>query len=350
MALPSSSPAADTPNNAAAAGSTTAAAASNVALPLPRFFNSPPPLSQSREYPRNPSPQQHVHYQQQQQQQRVYASQQFSNLAPRMPPNAIHSQLTKPHDPAQGILYPVASSGRGFMAAANIRSQSPDQTVTIVNPGNYPSRPLGGPALFHHLGRPIGIQYQDMPGQAVQFVRPSQLQLNPLLGSPPSSVMPSMVFPYQPSVSDSNVYKDINDKGKDDTFLTVRDRRVRISEGSSLYALCRSWVRNGFPEESQHPQCADGTRSSLPKPLAIPESDSNSPEKNDDVMDEEEEEGSVDNLLTEELLMRHVKRAKRIRSRLKEERLHRILRYKNRLALLLPPLVDQNCGSTTDKK
>ncbi|XP_021726045.1 uncharacterized protein LOC110693213 isoform X2 [Chenopodium quinoa] len=39
----------------------------------------------------------------------------------------------------------------------------------------------------------------------------------------------------------------------------------------------------------------------------------------------------------EVLLTRHIKRAKRIRARLREERSQRIDRYKSRLALLLPP-------------
>ncbi|PHT60166.1 hypothetical protein CQW23_02529 [Capsicum baccatum] len=50
---------------------------------------------------------------------------------------------------------------------------------------------------------------------------------------------------------------------------------------------------------------------------------------------------SVEHLSAKELLQRHVKRAKRIRSRLREERLRRIARYKTRLALLLPPMLEQ---------
>ncbi|XP_057488545.1 uncharacterized protein LOC130774506 [Actinidia eriantha] len=148
------------------------------------------------------------------------------------------------------------------------------------------------------------------------------------------------VAPSQPLVSDANGHKDQRDRGKDDSFATVRDRKVRICEGSSLYALCRSWLRNGFPEESQA-QFVDGAKS-LPKPSSTPVADTPFPPKKEgDKEEEEEEEKSVDNLSPKDLLQRHVKRAKRVRARLSEERLQRIARYKTRLALLLPPLSEQ---------
>ena len=31
----------------------------------------------------------------------------------------------------------------------------------------------------------------------------------------------------------------------------ISQLQVRISEGASLYALCRSWLRNGLPDENQ---------------------------------------------------------------------------------------------------
>ncbi|RVW93615.1 hypothetical protein CK203_028866 [Vitis vinifera] len=106
---------------------------------------------------------------------------------------------------------------------------------------------------------------------------------------------------------------------------------------------------------------------SLPRPLPIPVTDPNLPKKKED--DEEEEamaphevslmdkqhyptpnlgnfeqskdEGSVENLLPQDLLQRHIKRAKKVRARLREQRLKRIARYKTRLALLLPPPVER---------
>ncbi|XP_057511738.1 uncharacterized protein LOC130793884 isoform X2 [Actinidia eriantha] len=114
--------------------------------------------------------------------------------------------------------------------------------------------------------------------------------------------------------------------------------QVRICEGSSLYSLCRSWLRMVFPEDSQ-PQFVDGAKS-LPKPSSTPVPDTPLPlKKEGDKEEEEEEEKSVDDLSPKDLLQRHVKRAKRVRAQ--EERLQRIARYKTRLALLLPPLSEQ---------
>lgn len=146
------------------------------------------------------------------------------------------------------------------------------------------------------------------------------------------------VAPSQPSISDCNGYKDLRDRSRDDSIATVSDRKVRICDSSSLYALCRSWLRNGFPEENQ-PQYVDGVKS-LPKPSPALVADCHSPVKKEgDKQDEEEE--SVEHLSPTDLLHRHVKRAKKVRCRLREERLQRIARYKTRLALLLPPLIEQ---------
>lgn len=147
------------------------------------------------------------------------------------------------------------------------------------------------------------------------------------------------------SAPENNCQKDPIDKGRDDTYVTVRDRKVRTSDGASIYALCRSWLRNGYPVETQ-PQYGDFIKS-LPKPLPMP-SESSSPKRmeSDDEQDEEDVK-SVESLDTKELLRRHIKRAKRGRARSREERLQRIERYKSRLALLLPPLVEQ-CRNITN--
>ncbi|KAA8515725.1 hypothetical protein F0562_018664 [Nyssa sinensis] len=287
-------------------------------------------------------------------QQSLYTAQSLPNLAPRVPTNSIHPQLAKSHDHPQGLLYPVASSGRGFLPKA-IRPQLADQTVTIANPGGFPPRPVIA-AAYPHPVRPFGFPHSDPRGQTVHLIRPTHLQ-HSLLGST-GGVMTGMVkgvpvsahpkvgpSPSPPSVSDCNGYKDTRDRSRDDTFTTVKDRKVRISDGSSLYALCRSWLRNGFPEESQ-PQYMDGIKS-LPRPLPIPVADTHSEVKKESDKEEEEEEESVEHLSPQDLLQGHIKRAKRVRARLREERLQRIARYKTRLALLLPPLVEQQFRNDT---
>lgn len=145
------------------------------------------------------------------------------------------------------------------------------------------------------------------------------------------------------SITDRNGYKDTRDLNRDDSFATVRDRKVRITDGASLYAQCRSWLRNGLPEESQ-PQYLDGVKS-LPRPLPIPVGDIQSPKEDGDK--EEEDDIDVEQLSSKELLQTHIKRAKRVRARLREERLQRIARYKTRLALLLPPIVEQQLRNDT---
>ncbi|OMO51549.1 hypothetical protein CCACVL1_29725 [Corchorus capsularis] len=171
------------------------------------------------------------------------------------------------------VMYPVASSGRGFL------------------PTSHPYRPVA-----------------------------------------PSASLPS----------ETHGYKYVRDRAKDDSLVNLRDRKVRITDGASIYTLCRSWLRNGFTEETQ-PQFGDVIKS-LPHPLPIPITD-NLPKQTEDVEKEEEnteqDEQSVENLSAQDLLKGHINRAKKIRSRLKEERKKRIARYKTRLALILPPLVEQ---------
>ncbi|XP_070032185.1 uncharacterized protein [Nicotiana tomentosiformis] len=225
----------------------------------------------------------------------------YSQLVPK-PPN---NPDPPPH--LQSFLYPVASSGRGFL---------PKPSTT-----NYPNRSVVG-------SRPLfGLNHMD-PGSvqtAGAGVRPTHLQ-HTLVGSSPtansavingfpvvtSSSHPK-IAPTQPSISDCNGFREGRDRSKDDTFAIVRDRKS---------------------------QYMDGVRS-LPRPLPLAPQDAESPVKKEGDKEEEEDGGSVEHLSPKELLQRHVKRAKRIRSRLREERLRRIARYKTRLALLLPPMVEQ---------
>ncbi|GKV46870.1 hypothetical protein SLEP1_g53832 [Rubroshorea leprosula] len=75
------------------------------------------------------------------------------------------------------------------------------------------------------------------------------------------------------------------DRNKDKSLINIRNRKVRITNGtSSLYALCGSWLRNSFPEESQ-PQYGDIAKS-LPQPLPMPVTD-NLPNKREGVEQEE---------------------------------------------------------------
>lgn len=133
----------------------------------------------------------------------------------------------------------------------------------------------------------------------------------------------------------------VNPKDREDTTtVVINDRKVNLldSESGSLYALCRSWVRNGVPHESQ-PSFGNG-EPILPRPLpaSVVDSRISDKENNDaaDVGSDEEPQKNADGEYnTSDLLKQHVKRAKRIRAGLQKERLRRIERYKQRLALLL---------------
>ncbi|KAH7570713.1 hypothetical protein JRO89_XS05G0165500 [Xanthoceras sorbifolium] len=248
--------------------------------------------------------------------------------------------------PSQGIIYPVASSGRGFIpkpSRPNSNSSS-DQTVTVANPGSggYPPRPT-------HLvsSYPPPPPRPQLDGNHHHHIFRSSLNQHhphippPVKGIPVSSAHPPKVAPSPSSISDSNGHKALRDK-KEETVVIIKDRKVRIPDGASLYALCRSWLSNGFPEETQ-PQYGDGIKS-LPRPLPMPATDVNIMDKKEGEEEEgsekEEDETSVDHLSSQDLLKRHVKRAKRVRAQLREDRTKRIERFKTRLGLLLPPLVE----------
>ncbi|KAL3516595.1 hypothetical protein ACH5RR_023497 [Cinchona calisaya] len=258
-------------------------------------------------------------------------------------------------------LYPVVSSGRGFLqnplpSVTVNHPPNPNSHLYVVRPGvgvSYPHRPVFGYSypdpgqvpkmgldMRYVSGRSIThLQHQGSGGGGgVATVMPGVIKGVPVSASSSSQPQHKIALS-SVSISDCNGHKEIRERGKDDSFATIRDRKVRVFENASIYALCRSWLRNGIPEESQ-PLHMDAARS-LPRPLPLPAEDSVSPVKEDDPKEEEEEEGSVVNLTPEELLQTHIKRAKRVRSRLREERLQRIARYKTRLALLLPLMVEQ---------
>ncbi|XP_050284301.1 uncharacterized protein LOC126724106 [Quercus robur] len=266
----------------------------------------------------------------------------------------LYPQVRSPNPAQQGILYPVASSGRGFIpkpplqnsvtvATNNNVTTAATTTTTTSGVGvGYPTRPLVSYPQVHVMRPPLHHLHQQHPTSQL----PSAT--NPIKGIPISTHQ--KVAP-PTSVSDYNGYKDPRDKsmdafsrGKtlDESLYTIRDRKVNITPDASLYALCRSWLRNGISEEFQ-PQYGDVVRP-FPKPLPISTASTHlSKKKEGEEEEEEDEEGdvSVEDLSPKDLLKRHVKHAKKVRARLREERLRRIARYKSRLALLLPPLVEQ---------
>ncbi|KAJ4703139.1 proline-rich family protein [Melia azedarach] len=259
---------------------------------------------------------------------------------------------------SQGVLYPVSSSGRGFIPKPihPNNNSSADLTVTVANHGRYSPQPNQLP-LYHHP-RPhldASLSNHHVAHHQHQIFRPCinqqqqhhhHPQVAPSIRGIPVSTGHLKVASTPSSVSD-NGHKHLREK-RDETIAIVRDRKVRISDGASLYALCRTWLRNGSPEESQ-PQYGDGVKT-LPRPLPVPVADTNvvkEMEDGDDDDDENDEDENVDHLSAEDLLRRHVHRAKKVRARLRDERTKQIGRYKTRLSLLLPPMGEQSWNDGT---
>ncbi|KAG2323236.1 hypothetical protein Bca52824_016449 [Brassica carinata] len=111
-----------------------------------------------------------------------------------------------------------------------------------------------------------------------------------------------------------------NMEGSDVTFDIAGEKfqahkLVRITEGASLYSLCRSWLRKGAHEGVQKQQ--SDTRTCLSKPMpasdvvetSLPKDEPNSGEEN------KEDEESVKQLSNSHILKRHVDRAKKVHAR-----------------------------------
>ncbi|XP_057457584.1 uncharacterized protein LOC130748379 [Lotus japonicus] len=297
----------------------------------------------------------HHHYQSPPQQQQT------------LPIRAPNPQFPKPHDPSSHhYLYPFASSARGGgpFVAKGFGPLPADPTVSGYPPPPPPS------LMYSHGVRGMHLDYLT---HALHMNRPPHLPYPHTGHAPPASTASPPVKGHtkataRSAASDVNGHKDTStrERSRDETFVVIRDRKVRLTENASLYALCRSWLRNGIIEESQ-PQQKEVMKA-LPKPLPASMVASHMSNKNEHEKDDEQEESeeirilqetgmlssaeevtkrhmkleqSVMHLSVKDLFKRHIKRAKGVRARLREERLQRIKRYRSRLRLLLPPPVEQ---------
>ncbi|KAL3624588.1 hypothetical protein CASFOL_031256 [Castilleja foliolosa] len=253
--------------------------------PNTHLFYSPPPSG----FPSNPNPN-------------------YPKLAPR-----------PPHYPSH-FLYPIPSSGRGFLS----------RTLPMPAGGPFTRPPYVLPYLDPGQGNP-GLVSPNLPqvllgsgpGSSGNAVMPGVVN-----GIPVSSSNHQKVGPPSNSISDNNGHNNLRDRNRDDTLTTVRDRKVLINENASLYTLCRSWLRNGYPEETQ-PQYLDAVKT-LPKPLPVA---ANAVDSSDEVMvdkeGEDEDKESLEQLSEKALLRRHIKRAKRVRSRAKRRTTSTDLKIQN---------------------
>ncbi|XP_010937005.1 uncharacterized protein [Elaeis guineensis] len=266
----------------------------------------------------------------------------------RPPPTPLFSPSPQPllgktlHPPppppsTQGV--PFAASHRAFSPrTAAVRPPSADQTVTVANPAGYirnasptavmtfapQARPFvfGATAADHaaqippaHTMRPP----QAMPVPPSFVVPRSGGAATGGVAGTPKSVTPAVTHPKVtsfPVVSSTYEYNNSKerDKSREDTIVMINDRKPNFGDGVKL----------------------------LPRPLPPSMVDTHMLKKSEDINEaedsiKEEDVGSVEQLSARDLLEGHIKRAKRVRAQLRKERLLRIERYKQRLALLLPP-------------
>ncbi|KAI7757968.1 hypothetical protein M8C21_018689 [Ambrosia artemisiifolia] len=200
-------------------------------------------------------------------------------------------------------------------------------TTTFLKPTKH-----SHPSIYKTFYNPYTVNGSHGLLNLDHLVNPLSAPLQQTLVGGGHSVSANMKVVGQSPVAADN---SVRDKNIDDAFVIIRDRKVQVSEGASLYAQCRSWLKNGFTLEKQ-PQYPDCVKS-LPKPLPASTVEAR---KEDDAEIEEKTE-NVDHLSAKELLQLHVRRAKKVRARLRNQRLQRIERYKDRLALLLPAVADQ---------
>ncbi|XP_068664099.1 uncharacterized protein [Aristolochia californica] len=235
--------------------------------------------------------------------------------------------------PPQGLVYsiPATTVNRAFPLQA-VRPQSSDQLVAVANLGRSPPiLPYPAPARSFNYPADHSMRpptHQNLPRQPVGVPNSGPPRTIP----PPQNSKPNLV----PTITSITEYQ-MRDKSRDDSVVTIHRRKVRLSDGGSgsLYALCRSWVRNGWPQECQ-PQLSEG-RKVLPRPFLASSKDIMLEEnEGDDQYDAESGKGghvgSVEDLSAQDLLKEHIKRAKKIRARrLREERMRRIQPYRERV-------------------
>ncbi|CAN8295571.1 unnamed protein product [Cochlearia groenlandica] len=320
----------------AAVSETPAIQADNVRIPPsqpPLAPPSPPPPYRAIAPLHHPNPFQQSHN-------NVHAQ-----ANPNRRPNSPH-QLH--HQDPSTFMYPFATppppapQGLGF-STRPVRMGS--QFLGGDNQSGYPPRPVMaynhlqfGPNQMESMMQFMGARNP----QIHQFPHPgsgSHLGSGPLRGAP--QFLQPRVAP--PTTSILNTSRTKNARRRDPALVLVGGRKIRITEGASLYSLCRSWLRNGSHEGTK-PQKNDSMKQ-LPKPLPVdtmeaaivPDEPAEEP-----IDEDKEDEESVKELSEKELLKRHVERAKKVRARLKEERSRKIARYKARLALLLPQSEDDS--------
>ncbi|KAG2542274.1 hypothetical protein PVAP13_9NG844800 [Panicum virgatum] len=219
-------------------------------------------------------------------------------------PSAPGHVSSAPH----GILYPVAKP-----VAPQLRRVPPiavgyPRAHPVAVPVAQPSQPL----VPSQLRSVASVPRAHVAGMAA---RPQQPPRGVPIAPQPKVTTAPLVAPS----SEQGNPKDRERSRENSTILVINDRKVNLleSESGSLYALCRSWVRNGVPHESQ-PSFGNG-EPILPRPLPASVVDSRISDKENNGAadldsDEEPQKNADGEYNTSDLLKQHVKRAKKIRA------------------------------------
>ncbi|XP_003561852.1 LIM domain-binding protein 3 [Brachypodium distachyon] len=258
--------------------------------------------------------------------------------APLFTGRALHTN-PRPASTSHGIIYPVATSST---AAANQR-RAPHVAVGYprANAVALPIAPSQQPQVPTQSRLPAAA-----PRSVVAGVTPSPRPELPPRGvpiapqpQPEVNPVPAVALTPFPQPREQSNAQERGSTNEDSRTVVIHGRNVNLSdsESGSLYALCRSWVRNGVQHEIQ-PSFVGNVAPVLPRPLPASVVDSRMSGKDKEAENEEPKEKKNDTgeYTTAELLKELVDRAKKIRAEFRKERQSRIERYKQRLALLLP--------------
>ncbi|PNT76651.1 hypothetical protein BRADI_1g50960v3 [Brachypodium distachyon] len=236
---------------------------------------------------------------------------------PTPPPLFTGRPLNPSHaSPAHGIFYPVATTSSSAAALANQR-RAPNagypraQAVAVPVAPSQQLQMQTQPQSFAAVSRAVVAGVTPRPEQPPRGV--------PIAPQPHPKVNPvAAVTPSPQHEEHSNTKQRESTKEDSTTVVVINDRKVNLldSESGSLYALCRSWVRNGVQHEIQ-PRFVGNVAPLLPRPLPASVVDSRISEKHNDTENEdsEEEKNDTGEYTAADLLKQHVNRAKKIRAR-----------------------------------
>ncbi|KAG0564511.1 hypothetical protein KC19_8G116300 [Ceratodon purpureus] len=265
----------------------------------------------------------------------------------------LHRPQGSPQEKGGQIQKPTASAQRQVIQRAHTRTAGWQTPLGQHTPGT----PSGQSRMFYP--HPVlNAQARSSPQEQgrqhpVAAVAPQQYsQQQPLRDGGPAGVKSLPIYPVMRTPVAGNHTNNHNDTAyrerpvESPIVVHIGDRKVRLvseSDPSSLYSLCRRWVRNEIPRADQRSGVRDVMNiPSLPRPSSVAEIESagdyalDNGTKSDPDQCQPEIEKPVDSMTDEELLQSHIQHFKGVRRRSREERMRRIARYKPRLALLLP--------------